>query len=81
MNGYGAVLSFETTDDGAQATRACEVVKVIHHATSLGGVETTMERRSVIPGQENIPPSLIRMSVGCEEFDDLWVDLDAALRA
>ena len=81
MNGYGAVLSFETTDDGAQATRACEAVKVIHHATSLGGVETTMERRSVIPGQENIPPSLIRMSVGCEELDDLWADLDAALRS
>ena len=81
MNGYGAVLSFETTDGGAQATRACETVKVIHHATSLGGVETTMERRSVIPGQENIPPSLIRMSVGCEEFDDLWADLDAALRS
>lgn len=81
MNGFGAVMSFETADEGAQATRACEAVEVIHHATSLGGVETTMERRSVIPGQETIPPSLIRMSVGCEDIDDLWADLDAALRA
>jgi cystathionine gamma-synthase len=38
-----------------------------------------MERRAVIPGQERIPPSLIRMSVGCEHVDDLWADLDQAL--
>ena len=40
-----------------------------------------MERRSVHPGQEHIPPGLIRMSVGCEDVEDLWQDLDAALRA
>jgi hypothetical protein len=45
-----------------------------------GGVETTMERRSAHEGQEHIPPGLIRMSVGCEDVEDLWRDLDAALR-
>ena len=59
--------------------RACAATKVIWHATSLGGVETTMERRSVHPGQEHIPAGLIRMSVGCEDVEDLWADLDAAL--
>jgi cystathionine gamma-synthase len=39
-----------------------------------------MERRSVHPGQEHIPAGLIRMSVGCEDLEDLWDDLDAALR-
>jgi cystathionine gamma-synthase len=59
--------------------RACRATKIIWHATSLGGVETTMERRSVHPGQEHIPDGLIRMSVGCEDVEDLWEDLDQAL--
>jgi cystathionine gamma-synthase len=39
-----------------------------------------MERRGIHPGQQHIPPSLIRLSVGCEELEDLWRDLEAALR-
>jgi cystathionine gamma-synthase len=80
MTGFGAMLSFETTGDGARATEVCERVELINHATSLGGVESTMERRAAIPGQERIPPTLIRFSVGCEDVDDLWADLDRALR-
>ena len=38
-----------------------------------------MERRSTHPGQEHIPAGLIRMSVGCEDVDDLWADLRSAL--
>jgi cystathionine gamma-synthase len=78
--GFGAVVSFELAD-AETVDRACRATQVIWHATSLGGVETTMERRSVHPGQEHIPPGLIRMSVGCEDVEDLWADLDAALRA
>jgi cystathionine gamma-synthase len=81
MSGFGAMLSFETTGDGARATQVCERVELVNHATSLGGVESTMERRAAIPGQERIPPTLIRFSVGCEDVDDLWADLDQALRA
>ena len=79
MSGFGAVLSFEPTGPGERASDVCARVELINHATSLGGVESTMERRAVIPGQERIPPSLIRMSVGCEHVDDLWADLDQAL--
>lgn len=76
--GFGAVVSFELAD-GLAADRVCGAVRVARHATSLGGVETTMERRNAHPGQEHIPPGLIRMSVGCEHVDDLWGDLESAL--
>jgi cystathionine gamma-synthase len=39
-----------------------------------------MERRAGIPGQEHLPPSLLRLSVGIENAEDLWRDLDQALR-
>ena len=79
MNGYGAMLSFETTGSGERASAVCERTELINHATSLGGIESTMERRAGIAGQETIPPTLIRFSVGCEDVDDLWADLDRAL--
>lgn len=78
--GFGAIVSFELAD-AATADRACTGVRIVRHATSLGGVETTMERRNAHPGQEHIPPGLIRMSVGCEEAGDVWADLDQALTA
>jgi cystathionine gamma-synthase len=78
--GFGTIVSFEV-NDAAAADRACRAVRIIRHATSLGGVETTMERRSAHPGQEHIPPGLIRLSTGCEDLEDLWSDLDAALTA
>ncbi|MCW3016064.1 MAG: Cys/Met metabolism pyridoxal-phosphate-dependent protein [Solirubrobacterales bacterium] len=77
--GFGGVVSFELAD-AAAADRACRSVTVIRHATSLGGVETTMERRNAQPGQEHIPAGLIRMSVGCEDIEDVWRDLEGALR-
>ena len=76
--GFGAIVSFEL-HDAAAADQACQSTRIIRHATSLGGVETTMERRSTHPGQEHIPAGLIRMSVGCEDVDDLWADLRSAL--
>lgn len=48
--------------------------------TSLGAVESMMERRAAIPWQEHLPPSMLRLSVGIEDPDDLWADLDQALR-
>jgi cystathionine gamma-synthase len=78
--GFGTIISFELKD-AAAADRACQAIRIIRHATSLGGIETSMERRSVHPGQEHIPPGLIRLSVGCEDVEDLWADLDAALSA
>lgn len=76
--GFGTIVSFELGDAQA-ADLACAATRIIRHATSLGGVETSMERRSAHPGQEHIPPGLIRLSVGCEDLEDLWSDLGAAL--
>ncbi len=76
--GFGAIVSFDLADADT-ADRVCEATGIIRHATSLGGVETTMERRSSLAGQEHIPQGLIRMSVGCEHVDDLLSDLDDAL--
>jgi cystathionine gamma-synthase len=78
--GFGTIVSFELAD-AHTADRACQNVRVIRHATSLGGVETSMERRNAHPGQEHIPPGLIRLSVGCESVDDTWGDLAVALDA
>jgi cystathionine gamma-synthase len=76
--GFGTIVSFELAD-GDAADRACRGTRIIRHATSLGGVETSMERRGAHPGQEHIPPGLIRLSTGCEDVEDLWNDLHAAL--
>ncbi len=78
MTGFGAVLAFEVAD-ARTADRLCNAVHVIVRATSLGGVESTIERRSKLPGQGHVPAGLLRLSVGCEHIDDLWNDLNSAL--
>jgi len=47
-------------------------------AERLEGIESTMERRAATAGQETMPPTLIRFSVGCEDVDDLSNDLAQA---
>ena len=50
------------------------------HATSLGGVESTFERRRRWKTEPaTIPEGLVRMSVGIEDVEDLWADLKCAL--
>jgi len=51
MTGFGAVLAFEVAD-APTADRLCDALHLIVHATSLGGVESTIERRSKLPGQD-----------------------------
>lgn len=77
---FGAVISFELAD-AAAAERACAGVRLITHATSLGGVESTIERRARHPGDAayGTPEGLLRLSVGIEHVDDLWDDLGRAL--
>lgn len=79
LSGFGTVISFDVAGDAAAADAVCRSTELIHHATSLGAVESTMERRAAIPGQEHLPPSLLRLSVGIEHIDDLWADLKKAL--
>jgi cystathionine gamma-synthase len=53
--------------------------RVITAGTSLGGVESLLERRGRLQGEETLPAGLVRLSVGIEHVEDLWADLDAAL--
>ena len=82
----GAMVSFVVAggasgDAASRADRAIAAAGLVVAATSLGGVETTMERRQKYAGDAHVPPGLVRMSVGIEDVDDLWRDLSAALAA
>jgi cystathionine gamma-synthase len=80
LKGYGTIISFDVRGAAAAADNVCSRVQLIQHATSLGAVESTIERRASIAGQEHLPATLLRLSVGIENVHDLWADLDAALR-
>jgi cystathionine gamma-synthase len=75
--GFGALMSFDVGD--APAARAVETAtKLIANMTSLGGVTSRIEARSRWEG-ERVPPGLLRMSIGLEDPDALWADLEQAL--
>jgi cystathionine gamma-synthase len=80
LKGFGTIISFDVRGDASAADTVCAGLQLIQHATSLGAVESTIERRASIPGQEHLPPALLRLSVGIEAVEDLWADLDRALR-
>ena len=73
------IVIVDVAGGAAAADAVCRAVKLIRHASSLGAVESTMERRAAVPGQEHLPAGLIRLSVGIEDPDDLWNDLSQAL--
>ncbi len=79
LRGFGTMVSFEVAGGAAAADEVCRRVRLISHVTSLGGVESSMERRGRYPEESALPPGLIRLSVGCEHVDDLWADLAQAL--
>lgn len=80
LKGFGTIISFDIRGGAEAADAVCARLRLIQHATSLGAVESTIERRASVPGQEHLPPSLLRLSVGIEAVEDLWADLDRALR-
>ncbi|PKW25906.1 trans-sulfuration enzyme family protein [Phycicoccus duodecadis] len=78
--GFGAIVSIEVTGGAAGAEGVAASTRVWVHATSLGGVESLLERRRRQPNEpEKVPEELLRLSVGIEDVDDLWRDLSAAL--
>lgn len=79
--GSGTMISFETRGSAADAEAVCQAARLIVPATSLGGVESTFERRArYAPDRAaGVPETLIRLSVGLEHVDDLWRDLEQAL--
>lgn len=81
MRGFGGMMAFEVRGGAEAADRVARSVELITFATSLGGVESLIERRARWPGETAAPPNLLRFSVGIEHVEDLWRDLDRALRA
>jgi cystathionine gamma-synthase len=77
--GFGGLLSFDVDD--AEKARAVETsTRVIVNATSLGGVTSLIEGRARWEG-DRVPPGLLRLSVGVEDPEILWADLENALSA
>jgi cystathionine gamma-synthase len=80
--GFGAVIAIEVAGGADAADRVTHGTRLWVHATSLGGVESSLERRRRWASEPStIPESLIRLSVGIENVDDLWADLSNALEA
>ena len=77
--GFGGLLSFDVRD--ADAARRVETsTTLIANMTSLGGVASRIEARARWEGAR-VPPGLLRLSVGLEDADALWLDLEGALGA
>jgi len=82
MSGFGAMLSIRAKDGEQAAIATAAKVELWKRATSLGGVESLIEHRASVEGPDTpCPPDLLRLSVGLEDPDDLFADLDRALRA
>lgn len=78
--GQGAMLAIEVRGGADAAESVCATTDLWTHATSLGGVESLIERRRRYDTEPDVvPDSLVRLSVGIEDVDDLWADLQAAL--
>lgn len=88
MNGFGGIISVEIAGDLARARRVLERTQLFTLAESLGGVESLIEHPAIMT-HASIPPeqraaigisdTLIRLSVGIEDCDDLLADLSQAL--
>lgn len=90
MSGFGGVLSFEVRGGREDAERTMSSLRLVKMATSLGGVESLVSMplnssHHALPPQERerlgIKDSLLRLSVGIEDIDDLIEDIDQALRS
>jgi cystathionine gamma-synthase len=82
MKGFGAMISFDVSASVEQVDLMCNSSKLITNATSLGGVESIWERRRRWATESaTVPENLIRFSVGIENVDDLWADIQQALTA
>ncbi|MCZ8044440.1 MAG: aminotransferase class I/II-fold pyridoxal phosphate-dependent enzyme [Beijerinckiaceae bacterium] len=80
--GFGYMLSVQVVGGEAAAVKTAAHVELYKRATSLGGVESLIEHRASIEGAGSpCPPDLLRLSTGIEDLEDLYADLDQALKA
>lgn len=78
MRRFGGVLGFELASSTAVA-RFVQASRLVLNATSFGGLHTTADRRA--QWGDAVPEGFVRLSVGCEDTDDLVADVLAALDA
>jgi cystathionine gamma-synthase len=82
MRGFGAIIGLRPVGGREGADAVVAALRVWTPATSLGGVESTLERpRRFATESATVPEDLLRLSVGIEDVEDLWTDLDQALTA
>lgn len=79
MRLFGPVISF-TLSDRARAERFLQACELVIEATSFGGLHTTAERRARWGG-DTVPEGFIRLSIGCEDTQDILEDIEQALSA
>lgn len=85
MSGFGGMVSIELAGGGEAARRFAESTELFTLAESLGGVESLvnypseMTHASVKGTEAEVPESIVRLSVGIEDVDDLLADIDQAL--
>jgi cystathionine gamma-synthase len=77
--GFGGLMSFDVAGGAEAAKRVETSTKLIKNATSLGGVDSVLETRARWEAGR-VPENLVRLSVGLEEVDELWADLEQALQ-
>lgn len=78
--GVGSLIALELVGGASAGDAMIDRLQLITHATSLGGVESTLERRARWAQESSdVSDALIRISVGIEDVEDLWDDLEAAL--
>ena len=82
QGGFGGMLSIRVRGGAEAAIATAARVRLWKRATSLGGVESLIEHRASIEGEGSpCPPDLLRLSAGVEDVEDLWRDLDEALKS
>lgn len=80
MRGFGGMITFLVKGGAKESDRFVQSLRYFSNATSLGGVESLIERRAHVEGPDSkSPENLIRMSVGLENIEDLMEDLKAGL--
>ncbi|MDQ3890453.1 MAG: aminotransferase class I/II-fold pyridoxal phosphate-dependent enzyme [Actinomycetota bacterium] len=88
LDGFGGMLAFEVRGGRAAAERVMDALELCARATSLGGVETVIHHPASTShrqytreqlAQEGISEGLLRVSVGCEDADDVVADFERAL--
>jgi cystathionine beta-lyase/cystathionine gamma-synthase len=86
--GFGPVVSADVRGGASAAEAVVNALQLVRHAPSLGGVDSlaclpahTSHIQLGVEGRQEagIPEGLVRFSVGIEDVDDVWADLDQAL--